>query len=59
MVNGFDAILQRAIERKGGRAALDELLPEPLTEERLIDNADRNCLVCKKLWFGFKNWFQS
>lgn len=40
MDDGLDRILQRAIERKGGREALDELLPEPPPEAQLIDNAD-------------------
>ena len=36
MSNSFDPILQRAIARKGGRKALDELVPGPLPDARLI-----------------------
>lgn len=40
MSSGFDLILQRAVERKGGREALAELLPERPGEARLVSCAD-------------------
>lgn len=40
MNNSFDPILLRAIQRKGGREALDDLLPKPLTDGQLIDSSD-------------------
>lgn len=40
MSNSFDLILHRAIARKGGREALDELLPKPRPARQLIDSPD-------------------
>jgi len=40
MGNSFDQILQRAIERKGGRTALDQLLPQPQPDGRLLECSD-------------------
>jgi 3-methyladenine DNA glycosylase Tag len=40
MGGSFDPVLQRAMERKGGREALDKLVPRPLPEAQLIERAD-------------------
>lgn len=40
MSNGFEEILQRAVDRKGGRAALDRLMPGPVSTARLSDQPD-------------------
>lgn len=41
MVNDhFDSILQRALERKGGRASLDALLPMQPADRQLLDSLD-------------------
>ena len=40
MHNSFESILDRAIARKGGRDALDELVPKPPPVERLIERPD-------------------
>jgi len=40
MNNSFDPILQRAIARKGGRKALDELVPNPPPVGSLINRSD-------------------
>lgn len=45
MTDGFGVILQRAQDRKGGRQALDDLLPDPPPSARLIDRADNDYLA--------------
>lgn len=40
MSSSFDPILNRAIARKGGREALDELVPRPWPVAQLVDSPD-------------------
>ena len=39
-MDSFDSIFQRAAQRKGGAAALEEILPEPVSDRTLKGRAD-------------------
>ena len=39
-MDSFDSIFQRAAQRKGGAAALEEILPEPVSDRSLKGRAD-------------------
>ena len=41
MNSGFEPILQRAMERKGGEEALDSLVPRPPPDRDLVERSDR------------------
>ena len=44
-MNSLDTILQRAIQRKGGRAALEAILPKPASRSELIARSDSDYLA--------------